>query len=85
MVEAVITNLEIPDHDGEYLCRSTGTSLTPSKTSVSDAEEELEPLDSPPPSYVILCFEWVAMKLCGYSPQDKEEFIPDTGKKKLKT
>ena len=52
---------------------------------VCDAEEELEPLDSPPPSYIILCFEWVALKLCGYSSQDKEEFIQDTDKKKLKT
>ena len=48
-------------------------------------EEELEPLDSPPPSPIILCCEWIAMKICGYSPPDKEEIISDgTKKKKLK-
>ena len=47
--------------------------------------EELEPLDSPPPSYIILCCEWMAMKMCGYSPLDKEETSPETGKKKLKS
>ena len=83
MVEPVITNLEIPDHDGEY-CHLVALFIRVKY--FCDAEEELEPLDSPPPSYIILCFEWVAMKLCGYSPQDKEEFIQqDTGKKKLKT
>merc|ERR1712110_638768 len=60
MVEAVITNLEIKDHD----------------------EEELEPLDSPPPAPLILCCEWIAMKICGYSPPDKEEpIISETGGK----
>ena len=83
MVEPVITNLEIPDHDGEYCFLSLSLCLRVKY--VCDAEEELEPLDSPPPSYIILCFEWVALKLCGYSPQDKEEFIQDTDKKKLKT
>jgi len=63
MVEAVITNLEIPDHD----------------------DEELEPLDSPPPSPIILCCEWIALKICGYSPPDKEDIISDgTKKKKIK-
>ena len=80
MVEPVITNLEIPDHDGEY----REYQVTFPLKYICDAEEELEPLDSPPPSYIILCFEWVAMKLCGYSPLDKEE-LQDTGKKKIKT
>ena len=45
-------------------------------------EEELEPLDSPPPAPLILCCEWIAMKICGYSPPDKEEsIISETGGK----
>jgi len=51
MVEAVITNFEIPDHD----------------------EEELEPLDSPPPNPMILLCEWLAMKVCGV--RDKEDLL----------
>ena len=76
MVEAVITNLEIPDHDG-MTYNISDLSFTP-----SFSEEELEPLDSPPPSPIILCCEWIAMKICGYSPPDKEEMISDTGTKK---
>ena len=80
MVEPVITNLEIPDHDGGII------SLDMPKVWPDDsliAEEELEPLDSPPPSYIILCCEWMAMKMCGYSPLDKEEINTDVGKKKF--
>ena len=80
MVEPVITNLEIPDHDGENSPTGCGEVLI-----FLNSEEELEPLDSPPPSYIILCCEWLAMKICGYSPLDKDEVIADTGKKSLKS
>ena len=79
MVEAVITNLEIPDHDG-----NDDNIVNNLATNIFVTEEELEPLDSPPPAPLILCCEWMAMKICGYSPPDKEEIIPDGTKKKKK-
>ena len=80
MVEAVITNLEIPDHDGN----DDNVDNNNQNINIFVPEEELEPLDSPPPSPLILCCEWMAMKICGYSPPDKEEIISDGTKKKKK-
>jgi len=43
-------------------------------------EEELEPLDSPPPSPIILCMEWIVLKICGSCFPQKEE-IPLDGRR----
>ena len=49
------------------------------------AEEELEPLESPPPAPMILCCEWLLLKMCGYSREERDTeqlHHADTGAKR---
>ena len=42
------------------------------KLQFSVTEEELEPLESPPPAPMILCCEWLLLKMCGYSREERD-------------
>ena len=72
MVEAVITNFEIPEREGKkMIVRNFFWNI------LIFAEEELEPLDSPPPSPIILCVEWIVLKMCGSCYNSKEDALQD--------